>query len=753
MLQYFLYIGAMTGWSWSRNAAVLTLVFCSSLLFSQRPPAQKYVWKSVQMVGGGFVDGIVFHPTAKDVRYARTDIGGAYRWDRRTKSWIPIEDWLNYEDTNLMGVESIALDPSDPNRVYLACGMYTNATSPNAAILSSRDRGKTFNRADLSFKMGGNENGRGNGERLAVDPNLGSILYFGSRLAGLWRSDDYGATWKPVPSFPVGQSPESQPSTSRVGIVSVVFDPASAKPKKETATIYAAISAMGQDNIYRSLDAGKTWKSIPGEPIQNRPTHMVLARNGTLYVSYGSSAGPSAMRDGSVWKFDSASGVWTDITPEKPDSTNRFGYAAVSVQSDNPSVLIASSFGHPGGEEIFRSVDAGKSWKPVFHKGGGAYDFTLAPYVKKTPIHWLFDIEIDPTDSNHATFTTGYGGYETFNLSDMDQGKPTRWSVVSKGIEETVALELNSPTGGVHLFSAIGDYGGFVHWDLDKPSPEGNFGNPTFGNTNAVSSAYRKPEVVIRAGTVAGGRGGVNFGYSLDGGKSWQPPVSVPQPGSRLGRVALSCDGAVWLWTPAGGAPSVSADNGKTWTPCAGVPRNLRVVADTVNPKRFYGLDLFGGLLYTSTDGGASFNSQPLQLPDPLPVRGGNRGDNRGSMDWIHATPDKEGDLWISAYEGLYHTSDPSKPFAKVAGVEQIHAFGFGKAAPNSSVPALYLVGIVAGQRGVFRSDDFGKQWVRINDDQHQWGLILQVTGDPRIYGRVYVGTHGRGVLYGDIRR
>ena len=40
------------------------------------PPASiPYTWKSVQIVGGGFVDGFVFHPTAKDVFYARTDIG------------------------------------------------------------------------------------------------------------------------------------------------------------------------------------------------------------------------------------------------------------------------------------------------------------------------------------------------------------------------------------------------------------------------------------------------------------------------------------------------------------------------------------------------------------------------------------------------------------------------------------------------------------------------------------------------------
>ncbi len=48
---------------------------------AQRPAAEPYAWKSVSFVGGGFVTGMVFHPTAKDVRYCRTDIGGAYRWN------------------------------------------------------------------------------------------------------------------------------------------------------------------------------------------------------------------------------------------------------------------------------------------------------------------------------------------------------------------------------------------------------------------------------------------------------------------------------------------------------------------------------------------------------------------------------------------------------------------------------------------------------------------------------------------------
>jgi hypothetical protein len=54
------------------------------------------------------------------------------------------------------------------------------------------------------------------------------------------------------------------------------------------------------------------------------------------------------------------------------------------------------------------------------------------------------------------------------------------------------------------------------------------------------------------------------------------------------------------------------------------------------------------------------------------------------------------------------------------------------------------------GVSGVYRSEDQGATWQRIDDLQHQFGYINYLTGDPRLYGRVYLGSGGRGILYGD---
>lgn len=729
-------------------SAVSLILVCGAVSAADFVKSQPYTWKNAQIVGGGFCDGIVFHPTAKDVRYARTDMGGAYRWDPSAQRWVCMTDFIGYAENNLVGVESVAVDPNDPATVYLDCGTYTS--SSNGAIFRSHDGGLTFERTDVPFKMGGNENGRGNGERMMVDPNDSDVIYVGTRKAGLWRSTDRGVSFQQVRGFSdalEGKLAE-QRQNQGCGVVFVLFDPSSGKNGKGSQTIFAGYSQMQGPNMFVSHDGGQSWSEMKGAPQQYMPNHAVMSTDRCMYVTFGTNPGPNRMTDGAVWKYDIARDKWSEITPVKPEADNQFGYASVSVDLQNPKHIICSTFGlhkagEHSGEDVFRSTDGGKTWKGAF-ASGGIYDESKAPYVIHTGIHWLFDVEIDPCNPDHAMFTTGYGGWETYNLGDMDRKKPTVWTVMTSGVEETVPLELYSPVKGAWLISGIGDYGGFTHHDLDKPAGDSHH-DPRYGNTNSVTGAELRPELILRSGTVHGGYTGKNFSYSLDGGDSWLEPATAPE--GRNGHVASSPDGSVWVWTPDRSPVYSTSDAGRSWGKSEGIPAGQRVIADKVNPNRFYSLEISTGLLYESRDGAKTFTSR--QVLAPLGGQRGGRGDSRGGQDRVYSVPGREGDLWIAAFDGLYHAAD-GDDFSAMSHVREIHAFGMGAPKPGSTYPALYLVGVVDGVRGFFRSDDEARSWVRINDDDHQYGLVLHITGDPKKYGRVYVGTHGRGVVYGD---
>ena len=227
-----------------------------------------YRWRNVAIGGGGFITGLVFHPTQKDAIFARTDIGGAYHWNTSEARWQPLLDWMPEADKGRFGVESIAVDPSDASKLYIAAGTYLNERGSDGVILRSTDGGNHFERATLPFKLGGNEQGRGNGERLAVDPNDGRVLLFGSRANGLWRSSDSGASWREVTTFPAVAKSESAGVKSwnglqPVGIAFVAFDPASGDKGKASRTLYAGVSTR-EASVFHSLDGGATWRRYLG---------------------------------------------------------------------------------------------------------------------------------------------------------------------------------------------------------------------------------------------------------------------------------------------------------------------------------------------------------------------------------------------------------------------------------------------------------------------------------------------------------
>ncbi len=313
-------------------------------------------------------------------------------------------------------------------------------------------------------------------------------------------------------------------------------------------------------------------------------------------------------------------------------------------------------------------------------------------------------------------------------------------AVAAKGVEETSVLDLVSPPTGAHLLTALGDIGGFRHDDFTQSPPE-MFTNPTFTTGTSLDYAGRSPSFIVRAGSPSGGMSPV--GFSSDGGTTWSPAATVPA-GASAGIIAAAADGSRVLWAPNRAPVSFSTDMGATWMASTGIPAGAFVRSDRVDPMRFYGF--MNGTVFTSTDGGATFTASAAA--------------GLASAGKLEAAPGSAGDLWLAGDPGdaggpagLWHSTDGGATFAKIANVSLASTIGFGKAAPGHRYPALFTSAVVGGVHALFRSDNAGRSWVRISDAQHQFASTNQgISGDPRIFGRVYVATNGLGIVTGDVR-
>lgn len=163
--------------------------------------AENYTWGNVRFDGGGFVSAVIFHPKEKNVLYARTDVGGIYRFDFSSSRWIPLMDWISENDKGLYGTEAFALDPTDPKRIYVLAGT-GYFSDGRTAILRSENYGEKWDTSYVEMLAHGNGMGRQTGEKLAVDPNQPNILFCGSRTKGLYKSIDYGKTWHALTKSP-----------------------------------------------------------------------------------------------------------------------------------------------------------------------------------------------------------------------------------------------------------------------------------------------------------------------------------------------------------------------------------------------------------------------------------------------------------------------------------------------------------------------------------------------------------------------
>jgi photosystem II stability/assembly factor-like uncharacterized protein len=698
---FMLCIGMLPGLSSCKKAANLPAAdknAAHAKSIASTNAAIAYNWDNVTIGGGGYVTGIVIHPTTANRMYIRTDVGGAYHWDGTNQRWVQLLDGIS-----TIRVDGMALDAHKPDRIYLAL---------NDGVYRSENVGQSWAKV-MAATYNGNGDQRWIGECIAVDSLTSTVIYAGTRSDGLYRSINEGAAWTKITSIPTG--------TSGIGVRSIVIDPATAVSGR-SANVYVGIPGSG---IYRSTDGGTTFTAMAGSPTS--PNRMQVM-DGKVYVTHTTGV--------TVWNGT----TWKDITPSGGAGKN---YCGLSVEaSDHLKMAVCqrySTFNNP----LYRSSDGGTTWQQM--------NTTALPITKTVeptwwPTSWFSsatsNIAFDPLHHGDLYYTDWFGVWYSSNAW---QTGSVDWSTREKGHEETVILTLAAPPTGPALYSGAADVFGFRHDNINA------YPTRLYNINEGFSIVYCEsaPANIAILGSTGNDGTGTILATSANSGTTWT--TRTLPAGVKLGRIAISAtspDKMVYIAGGTSGAVYYTTDRGASWTAATGAPvgsvaavdvwsKDFSIAADCVDGNRFYIYK--SGFLYATTNGGASWAQQNTTA---IPAK--------NSYLFVTARPGTTGEVWVSLDgNGLYRTTNGGTTFTKISALSTSTAFSFGAPATGTTVPTAYSYGTLGGVLGMYRSTDLGVNWDKIDASQKFPAGVKAIAADRQVFGKVYVGTGGRGVLYG----
>lgn len=754
---------------------VVSSLECTIATTSSTANTASYRWDSVNIGGGGFVTGVI--PTCEDnIFYARTDVGGAYRLDTTTGKWTPLSNGLSQKYYGGLGVDSIAVDPSDANKVYIFCG-YTYTSTEPSLLMRSTDGGATFTYIELPFQSYGNGTARNVGERLAVDPLCPTTLYCATRQQGIYKSTDSGSTWTQIREY--------DSSTGKVGTCMVMLD--SSHPVNGTSSLYIA-DWKTSSQFYKYSGSGTTWQTLSTTVCDGAYPQRYAIFDGKAYITFANTDFESGPSEGFLGVLDFSNDTFQKINVSYTDSTNgtkNYPLSGISIDASGSGRMIVSTlntyedlywnenttqpYGEDWGTAVFTSTDGGSTWtnvnkaERIVLKTGGK------DWVSDEKPHWSGDVTFLPNDTSKAILTSGNGTYMLSSLFD-DDGKVYA-TFYTQGMEEIVPLDLVAPKDGNTVLASVAyDAGGFCHEDITT-APSKRLGTSvkdsvTIGtkgvaiDKTGIAVCENDSNLLVTCGetNTTSGTSVSPLQYSTDNGTTWKDVPGASSYGER-GSCAISADGSIIYWLPTATADRYTENVGQTLycfpydktadtfgsvssqTVSGFTLYGARVMTDTVDNNLVYVSSQEG--LYYSLNQGSSFNkitSSDTSRVNRMTVVPGVRG-------LVYEANGQWSDQSLSYYDIETGTN------TLIDAVGNCEAVGFGKAASGCSFPAMYVWGTISGVTGLFRSTDAGTSWVRINDSSTQFGGVgngKMLLGDRRVFGRVYMTTYGQGIVYGD---
>ncbi len=681
-------------------------------------------------VFSGRVIAFAVDPTNKSTYYVASASGGVWKTTNAGTTYDPI-----FDDQGSYSIGAIALDPKDPNVVWVGTGELNSqrSVSYGDGLYKSEDAGKTWKKVGLEKSE--------HIARIVIDPRDSSVVYVAAQGPlwgpggdrGLYKTTDGGKTWKNILSI-----------SENTGITDVAQDPGNpdvlyAAAYQRRRHVWTLIDGGPESAIYKSSDAGASWNKLknglPTVDMGRIGIAISPVDNNVIYATIEASEGK-----GGIFRSRDRGASWEKRNPY--DSTAMY-YAQIVADPKNLDRIYVMGFA------IMVSDDGGKTVKPLPTKSkhvdnhaiwidpentrhylvgcdGGVYESwdraETWNFKANLPIMQFYDVVAD----NSEPFYYVYGGTQ----DNQSLGGPSRtrstsgiintdWFMTAggDGFRSQVdpvdpnTIYAESQNGGLIRFDrATGNFVGIQPPDpKDGPPNRWNWDSPIYVSTHVHTRLYFAANRIYR---------------SEDRGDSWK--LISPDLSRQIDRNSLPVMGKVW-------GPDAVAKNAST-------SFYGNIVAFAESPKDenllFAGTD--DGLIHITHDGGASWSKVDhfAGVPDNSYVS--RLIASQYDVNTIYAAFDNHKNSDFKPY--ILKSTDAGKTWTSLSA--NLPDRGQVMAIAEDPVDRSLL--FAGTEFGIFFSSNSGGKWVQLKGDMPTISVHDAVIQERE--GDLVLATFGRGI-------
>ena len=313
-------------------------------------------------MSGRIID-MELHPTNERIIYAGTAGGGVWKSKNSGATFFPIFD------DHCQSIGAVEVDPNQPDKViYVGTGetWTRNSVSIGDGLYKSTDGGVNWKKIGLEKS-----------ERIAniiVNPNNSNEIYVSvlgalwsdSEERGVYKSSDAGQTWEKI--LYINES---------TGCADLAINP------KNPSVIYASMwefrrtawsfnSGGEKSSLYKSEDAGKTWKQIHNGFPEGKLGRLAIAVSpSNPEIIYTVIEAEEQKRKG-IYRSDDAGANWKQLNNDFGITVRPFYFSRIVVDPKNPDVVVKA------GLNGSISKDGGKTFKGLGNMHSDIHDVVFS---------------------------------------------------------------------------------------------------------------------------------------------------------------------------------------------------------------------------------------------------------------------------------------------------------------------------------------------------------------------------------------